>query len=97
MLKSMATLIDFLTRSRVQLTLLYSFFYLWLGMLIASPGPSLLAFSRQTGAPLTQIVWVFTARSCLYLVGSFSGFVFERFDAHRILVVKLLAAEEIAL
>jgi len=49
------------------------FGFLSLGLLIASLGPSLLGLERQTGASAETLSYVFTARSCGYLLGSVVG------------------------
>lgn len=55
-------------------------------------GPSLLALSRQTGAALSHIGFIFTVRAVMYLLGTFGGLLFERFDPHRLLGAALLIA-----
>jgi MFS family permease len=61
----------------------------WIGTIIASPGPSLLALSRQTGAPLDTIGFILTARAFMYLIGSLGGLLFDRYDAHRLIFASL--------
>lgn len=83
-------ILGMLRRRKIQVTCLYSSFYLWIGLTIAAPGPSLLALARQTGAPLEQIGFIFTVRALTYVAGASSGgFLFDRFDPHRLMLIAL--------
>lgn len=54
-------------------TLVITWGFFTLGMLIASFGPSLIEFTRQTGASAAMLTLALTARSCGYLLGSILG------------------------
>ncbi len=86
------TAVALCSKASVQVTLLYSVYYLWIGALVAAPGPALLALSRQTGGSLTSTGLVFTARAFAYMCGSMSGLLFDRYDAHRLIAGALALA-----
>lgn len=57
--------------------------YFSLGLLIASLGPSLLGFERQTGSSTKILSLLFTARSLGYLLGSIlGGILLDKFPVH---------------
>lgn len=72
-------------------TFTYYFAFIALGMTTASLGPTLLGLSEQTGSALSQISFLFTARSSGYLAGSFiGGRLFDRLPGHRTMALALV-------
>lgn len=67
--------------------------YVTLGAAIASLGPSLPYLAENVGVSLGEIGFLFSARSLGYLLGSLAGGkAYDRFPAHRVLVLLLLTA-----
>ena len=65
-------------------TFTYYAAFIALGLTTASVGPTLLGLANQTGSALSEISYLFTARSGGYLLGSFiGGRLFDRLPAHR--------------
>src|SRR5215203_230517 len=72
-------------------TFTYYLAFIALGMTTASLGPTLLGLSEQTGSALSQISFLFTARSSGYLTGSFiGGRLFDRLPGHRTMALALV-------
>lgn len=72
-------------------TLIYYAAFIGLGLTAASLGPTLLGLAEQTGSPLSQISYLFTARSFGYMIGSFTGGrLFDRLPGHRTMAIALL-------
>lgn len=63
-----------------------------LGLGIASLGPALLVLALQTSSTLRETGYCFAARSVGYLLGSFSGPLYDKLPAHRVLSGALLLA-----
>lgn len=84
-----------ITQARNNLALEQTFTYylafVALGLTTASLGPTLLGLSAQTGSALSQISFLFTARSLGYLMGSFlGGRLFDRLPGHRTMAIALI-------
>lgn len=68
------------------LTFAYYLAFIGLGLTAASLGPTLLGLAQQTGSHISQISFLFAARSFGYLIGSFSGGrMLDRLPCHRTL------------
>lgn len=79
-------------RNNAPLTAGYFAAFIALGLTTASLGPSLPSLAANTGALISQISYLFTARSAGYLIGSWlGGYTYDRRDGHRILAVMLSA------
>ena len=66
--------------------------FITLGLTTASLGPSLPSLAVNTGTLISQISYLFTARSGGYLIGSWlGGRTYDRSDGHRVLVLMLSA------
>ncbi len=66
--------------------------FITLGLTTASLGPSLPSLANNTGALISQVSYLFTARSGGYLVGSWlGGRTYDRREGHHVLVVMLFA------
>lgn len=75
----------------------YFLFYIGIGLILSSLGPSLPALSAQTGASLVQLGGLFTALSLGRIVGAFTlGSQFDRKPAHP-LMAALMAGMAILL
>lgn len=71
-------------------TLTYYAAFVALGLTTASLGPTLLGLADQTGSTLSQISYLFTARSFGYLLGSFTGGrLYDRLPGHRTMAAAL--------
>ncbi len=69
--------------------------FIALGLFSATLGPTLPGLARHTGVGLSQISYLFTARSLGYLVGSLvSGRLYDRLPGHRLMagVLVVMAA-----
>lgn len=72
-------------------TFTYYLAFIALGMTSASLGPTLLGLSEQTGSALSQISFLFSARSFGYMSGSFiGGRLFDRLPGHRTMALALV-------
>lgn len=78
--------------SRLLTAVLYSVSFAALGLCIASLGPALLELAIQTGSTLQYAGYCFGARSLGYLLGSFAGPAFDRFNGHMIMSLALVLA-----
>ncbi|RYY31944.1 MFS transporter, partial [archaeon] len=78
--------------SRLLTAVLYSVSFAALGLCIASLGPALLELAIQTGSTLQYAGYCFGARSLGYLLGSFAGPAFDRFNGHVIMSLALALA-----
>ncbi len=73
------------------LTFSYYAAFIALGLTNASLGPTLLGLAEQTGSPLSQISFLFTARALGYLIGSFTGGrAYDRLPGHRTMAAALV-------
>ncbi len=69
-------------------TFTYYAAFIALGLTTASLGPTLLGLQAQTGSALSQISFLFTARSFGYFLGSFlGGRLIDRLPGHRTMAV----------
>ncbi len=65
--------------------------FIALGLFGASMGPTLPGLAQHTGSRLSEISFLFTARSLGYLLGSLiSGRLYDRFPGHRVIAGVLL-------
>jgi MFS transporter, FHS family, Na+ dependent glucose transporter 1 len=80
-------------------TIGYLFAFVALGMSTAALGPTLPGLAKQTGSPLNEISFLFSARALGYLLGSIvSGRLYDRMPGHRVIVgVLILMATCLAL
>jgi FHS family Na+ dependent glucose MFS transporter 1 len=68
----------------------YGLIFFALGIAGVSLGPLLPTLAETTGRSLSQISFIFTARSLGYLVGSFSGaYLYDRVNAHKLMILCL--------
>ena len=75
---------------RRSLTVCLSLAFFGLGLVLAMLGPSQRSLAALLNESIGNLAYIFTARSCGYLVGSVvSGWIFERFDALLMLAVTL--------
>lgn len=65
--------------------------FVFLGLVAASLGPTLLSLSEQTESQISQISYLFSARSLGYMLGSlYSGRLYDRLAGHHVLIGMLL-------
>lgn len=65
--------------------------FISLGLFSASMGPTLPGLAQHTGARLSEISFLFSARSLGYLLGSLiSGRLYDRLAGHRVMAGVLL-------
>lgn len=77
--------------SKISKTVGYYASFVILGLVTASLGPTLLSLSEQTQSHISQISYLFTARSLGYMLGSlFSGRLYDRLSGHHVLVGMLI-------
>lgn len=77
--------------SKLSKTVGYYAGFVILGLVIASLGPTLLSLSEQTQSQISQISYLFTARSLGYMLGSvYSGRLYDRMAGHHVLVGMLI-------
>lgn len=80
-------------RNSLPLTQTFAYYaaFIALGLTTASLGPTLLGLAEQTGSALSEISFLFTARSFGYLVGSFiGGRLLDRLPGHVSIATALL-------
>jgi MFS transporter, FHS family, Na+ dependent glucose transporter 1 len=76
---------------RIAKTIGYYIAFIALGLTSASLGPTILGLSENTRTSISQISFLFTARSLGYLFGSMlGGRLYDRLPGHRVQVVALL-------
>lgn len=73
--------------SKLSKTVGYYASFVILGLVTASLGPTLLSLSEQTQSQISQISYLFTARSLGYMLGSlYSGRLYDRLAGHHVLI-----------
>ena len=73
-------------------TLRYYFAFTTLGLSAVSLGPTLTGLAQHTDARLTEISFLFVARSLGYLLGAWQGGrLYDRLNGHRLLAVAFLS------
>lgn len=79
------------TEGRFSKTAAYYLAFVGLGLAVASLGPTLPGLAEQTRTMLSEISYLFTARSLGYLLGSFQGSrLYDRVPGHPVMAVMLL-------
>lgn len=77
--------------TRIAHTAGYFAAFIAMGMYGAALGPTLPGLAAQTGAGLSQVSILFSARALGYLIGSVvSGHIFDRRSGHRVMAVMLV-------
>lgn len=71
-------------------TISYYVAFVGLGLIVASLGPTLPGLAENTGTQLSQISFLFTARSLGYLIGAQVGRIYDRISGHLIMGGALL-------
>ncbi len=83
---------DTCRKTKLAQTGAYGAAFIALGMVTASLGPTISGLAANTGATLSGISVLFTARSLGYLLGSFlGGRLYDRVTGHPVMVAVLLA------
>ena len=83
--------------SKISKTVGYYAGFVILGLVIASLGPTLSGLSEQTQSQLSQISYLFIARSFGYLLGSlYGGRLYDRVAGHKVLVGMLVVIAAMA-
>lgn len=78
--------VHWIKKVETQLTIIYSFCFFSLGLFIASIGPALLAFSRNTHGTLKEMSYTLAARSLAYLLSSAGGgLIIDKYPTNRML------------
>ena len=83
--------------SKLSKTVGYYAGFVILGLVAASLGPTLLSLSEQTDSQISQISYLFTARSLGYMLGSlYSGRLYDRLAGHHVLIGMLIVTAVMA-
>ena len=77
-------------KSALTKTISYYVAFVGLGLVAASLGPTLPGLAENTGTQLSQISFLFTARSLGYLLGAQIGRVYDHVSGHRVMGSALL-------
>ena len=84
----------------ILITIVYFIAFVGLGLVSASLGPTIATLAEQTGSSLSQISYLFTARSLGFMIGAFViGRRYDRVPGHPLMValILLIAAMMVAI
>jgi FHS family Na+ dependent glucose MFS transporter 1 len=81
-----------LKKTKIAQTISYFIAFVALGLAMAALGPTLPALAQQTHASVSEISYLFTARSFGFLLGSlFTGRFYDRMSGHAVMAVTIIA------